>query len=642
VLYYTDARVQSYLTTNNYITNADVANLETLTSLSLAANTLSYVDEAGNTTNLDLSLYLDDTNLARLVSGTLDGATGIATFTRDDASTFTVDLSSLTPSETDPVFTASAASGITPTNISNWDTAYGWGDHSSVGYLTSFTESDPTVPSHVKSITTTKISNWDTAFGWGNHASAGYLTSLGTALVDADFSSNGLMKRTAAGTYSIVTDNSSNWNTAFGWGNHASAAYLTSLPWNDNDTFTGTYPIVWTSGNELYRTSWLQVRGSDDTFISRRIEANGDVIFTGNLYGPIFYDSNNTSYYVDPASLSVINHLDLIGGGTLRLFRTGGGAHQRADARLDGTNQSRLHWYGKNDSDGTVNFKHAWYDGSDYIDVTASSGGITFDKRTGTASIISDGSFRAPIFYDSNNTGYYANPASTSVFNQLNATTVYIGGGVFLQESSDRADLLQITSATSGWAGIQIRNSSNEGRWSFMTDGAKSGFYDDENNKWAVQMDELGEVRLYFNSSEKLNTHNTGVTVTGAFTATGDITAFSSDERLKENIELIENPIDKLKQLKGVIYSWKEGVEKLGFMPSQKQEIGVIAQDVQKVIPHAVKPAPFDTDRNGNSISGENYLTVQYEKIVPLLIEAVKEQNQIIEDLKQRITKLEA
>lgn len=59
-------------------------------------------------------------------------------------------------------------------NSANWDTAYGWGNHASAGYLTSFTETDPTVPSHVKAITTTKIANWDTAYGWNNHAVAGY------------------------------------------------------------------------------------------------------------------------------------------------------------------------------------------------------------------------------------------------------------------------------------------------------------------------------------------------------------------------------------------------------------------------------------------------------------------------------------
>jgi len=87
-LYYTDARVQSYLT-------AQGIAAETLTSLGIAGNVLTYTDEDGNTTNIDLSLYLDDTNLARLVSGTLNGTTGIATFTRDDATTFTIDFSPL-------------------------------------------------------------------------------------------------------------------------------------------------------------------------------------------------------------------------------------------------------------------------------------------------------------------------------------------------------------------------------------------------------------------------------------------------------------------------------------------------------------------------------------------------------------------
>jgi uncharacterized protein YqkB len=68
---------------------------ETLTELSLASNILSYRDETGAVTELDLSLYLDDTNLARLTSGTLDSNTGIATFSRDDSSTFTVDFSAL-------------------------------------------------------------------------------------------------------------------------------------------------------------------------------------------------------------------------------------------------------------------------------------------------------------------------------------------------------------------------------------------------------------------------------------------------------------------------------------------------------------------------------------------------------------------
>ena len=92
-----------------------------------------------------------------------------------------------------------------------------------------YTETDPVFTSSpVANVQATDIANWDQAHGWGNHASAGYLTSLGTALLDSDFMSNGLMKRTAAGTYAIVADESSNWSTAYGWGNHASAGYLTA------------------------------------------------------------------------------------------------------------------------------------------------------------------------------------------------------------------------------------------------------------------------------------------------------------------------------------------------------------------------------------------------------------------------------
>lgn len=66
--------------------------------------------------------------------------------------------------------------GITESQIANWDTAFGWGDHSDAGYLTE--ETDPTVPDWVKDIEEEQPANWDSAFGWGNHADAGYLTEF--------------------------------------------------------------------------------------------------------------------------------------------------------------------------------------------------------------------------------------------------------------------------------------------------------------------------------------------------------------------------------------------------------------------------------------------------------------------------------
>lgn len=68
---------------------------DVLTSIDIVGNELKYTDELGNVTVKDLSLYLDDTNLSRLVGGTLDGATGIVTCRREDDSTFDLDLSAL-------------------------------------------------------------------------------------------------------------------------------------------------------------------------------------------------------------------------------------------------------------------------------------------------------------------------------------------------------------------------------------------------------------------------------------------------------------------------------------------------------------------------------------------------------------------
>jgi hypothetical protein len=134
-----------------------------------------------------------------------------------------------------------------------------------------------------------------------------------------------------------------------------------------------------------------------------------------------------------------------------------------------------------------------------------------------------------------------------------------------------------------------------------------------------------GAVNLYFNDSKKLETTDVGVTVNGEHSATGDIIAFASDERLKENIEPIENALDKVLNLSGFTYNFNETGQSLGFDGSIRY-VGVSAQEVQSVLPEAVKPAPASAD----------YITVQYEKLVPLLIEAIKELKEEIEDLKKK------
>ena len=103
---------------------------------------------------------------------------GGVTWTYDGTTWKVLGRFQFTSSETDPIFTNSPASDILTQNINNWNLAYGWGDHSTAGYLTSYTETDPVFSaSPAGGITTTQVSNWDTAYGWGDHAAAGYLTA---------------------------------------------------------------------------------------------------------------------------------------------------------------------------------------------------------------------------------------------------------------------------------------------------------------------------------------------------------------------------------------------------------------------------------------------------------------------------------
>ena len=116
--------------------------------------------------NFPSSPSLNDTYTTGGITWTWDGSTW------KSSSSFT---------ETDPVYTASAAANVTTTKINNWDTAYGWGDHGTVGYLTSYTETDPAFnASAASTITGTQVTNWDTAYGWGDHASANYVTETGS------------------------------------------------------------------------------------------------------------------------------------------------------------------------------------------------------------------------------------------------------------------------------------------------------------------------------------------------------------------------------------------------------------------------------------------------------------------------------
>ena len=139
------------------------------------------------------------------------------------------------------------------------------------------------------------------------------------------------------------------------------------------------------------------------------------------------------------------------------------------------------------------------------------------------------------------------------------------------------------------------------------------------------------------NTTNATNTSTGAIQVTGGVGVQGDlwaanvfaignVTASASDRRLKTNLTKIGEAVAKVQQLTGYTYDWDQSVcKEAGFDFSSDRQVGVIAQDVEYVLPEAVAPAPANNE----------YMTVRYEKLVALLIEAIKEQAEEIAAIKK-------
>ena len=110
--------------------------------------------------------------------------------------------------------------------------------------------------------------------------------------------------------------------------------------------------------------------------------------------------------------------------------------------------------------------------------------------------------------------------------------------------------------------------------------------------------------------------------IAGSIIATNDVVAFvSSDERLKDNISIITNPIHKILQIRGVEFDWNEEA----YSHLYGHDVGVLAQEVKKIMPEVV------------ATRDDGYMAVRYEKMVPLLIEGIKNQQAQIKELQDRL-----
>ena len=185
--------------------------------------------------------------------------------------------------------------------------------------------------------------------------------------------------------------------------------------------------------------------------------------------------------------------------------------------------------------------------------------------------------------------------------------------------------------------------------------GGTQTFQNAAGSKTMVVLNAANSVDLNYNNNTKFQTTNTGVSVTGNVIPSGDVSGSStstgsfghlvidkdahvgedvladgdvvaynsSDERLKDNIEVIQGSLDKIGEIRGVEFDWND--KSPGWAQERGHDVGVVAQEVQKILPEVV------TERKNG------YLGVDYKRIVPLLIESVKELKQEIEILKKKV-----
>ena len=218
------------------------------------------------------------------------------------------------------------------------------------------------------------------------------------------------------------------------------------------------------------------------------------------------------------------------------------------------------------------------------------------------------------------NLEFYTNNGSSSATKQME---IKAAGGLKI-ETDQTHEFYSITNGTA----MRINATSDAARGQMLSMRATH-----------INGDSYGQGAAWiFSSTEAL-----ALVSEGSVVATGNVTAYYSDERLKDFHGKIDNAVDKVKQLNGYYFTENAKAKELGYN-NDKVQLGVSAQEVEKVLPEAIEIAPISHSEGVD----EDYLTVDYGKLAPVLIEAIKEQqetidkqNKLINRLEERLNKLE-
>ena len=189
--------------------------------------------------------------------------------------------------------------------------------------------------------------------------------------------------------------------------------------------------------------------------------------------------------------------------------------------------------------------------------------------------------------------------------------------------------------AVGGYEGFSIG-----GRAVFMhNNSTTTGLFNDVNNQWLFKATHNASSGMYHAGTQRIYTYSAGGRVTGNLLASSDVYAYYSDERLKDVVGRIEKPLESIGAIDTFYYTHNDKARELGYEGSERQ-VGVSAQSVRAVLPEVIGRAPIDDDGEGGSVTGEDYITVQYHRIVPLLIEGIKELTSELEAVKLELKEL--
>ncbi|MFQ6616954.1 MAG: tail fiber domain-containing protein, partial [Fidelibacterota bacterium] len=330
------------------------------------------------------------------------------------------------------------------------------------------------------------------------------------------------------------------------------------------------------------------------------------------VQGSTLYDRDDNSYYLDPASISLLNAVYSVGQMRSPVYYD----YDNISYYLDPASTSNLsvvHSDNQVKSPIFYDYDNVTY----YLDPASTS---TLDAVHALNQV------RSPLYYDYNNTSYYLDPASTSILNDVRASVFYDG---------DNTSYFVDADGTSTLNGLSISTASTSEAQLDLVSGISSTrlFYRDSDDEFGILHKGTTRFRIESDGTLLINetggnvgvgttTPNVALDITGDIEYTGTLTDVS-DRRLKENIAPVDGALDKIQAIAGVTFNMMDTPE--------RTEIGLIAQDVQAVLPEAVTVVD----------PGKGLLGVSYQSLIPVLIEAVKELKTENDALKARILALE-